>query len=96
MLTGAALYAGPISTLVGRRELVRTIHVVAGLALPVPLVVGLVGRWGARLRRDLGRLNRWTRDDRRWLRRRARAASGSASSTRARSSTRRSSARRSS
>ena len=58
MLTGAALYAGPISLLVGRREVVRTIHVVAGLALPVPLIVGLVGRWGARLRGDLGALNR--------------------------------------
>ena len=27
MLTGAALYAGPVSTLVGNREVVRTIHV---------------------------------------------------------------------
>ena len=71
MATGAALYAGPLCTLVGRRELVRTIHVIAGLALPVPLVVGLVGRWGAGLRRDLGRLNRWSRDDGRWLRRSA-------------------------
>ena len=34
MATGAALYAGPLSTLVGRRELVRTMHVIAGLALP--------------------------------------------------------------
>jgi formate dehydrogenase subunit gamma len=73
MATGAALYAGPVSTLVGRRELVRTVHVIAGLALPVPLVIGLVGRWGASLRRDLGRLNRWTRGDRRWFRRKFRA-----------------------
>jgi formate dehydrogenase subunit gamma len=72
MLTGAALYAGPISALVGRRELVRTVHVVAGLALPVPLVVGLLGRWGANLRADLGRINRWIPDDRVWLRRRTR------------------------
>jgi len=72
MLTGAALYAGPISALVGRRELVRTLHVVAGLALPVPLIVGLLGRWGANLRADLGRINRWIPDDRVWLRRRTR------------------------
>lgn len=72
MLTGAALYAGPISTLVGRRDLVRTIHVIAGLALPVPLLVGLVGRWGAALRRDLRLLDRWIADDRVWLRRRTR------------------------
>jgi formate dehydrogenase subunit gamma len=72
MLTGAALYAGPISTLVGRRDVVRTLHVAAGLALPVPLLVGLVGRWGRSLRRDLGRLDRWIADDRVWLRRRTR------------------------
>jgi formate dehydrogenase subunit gamma len=69
MLTGAALYAGPISALVGNRELVRTVHVYAGLALPLPLLVGVLGRHGARLRRDLGRLNRWSRDDARWFRR---------------------------
>ena len=69
MLTGAALYAGPISTLVGNREVVRTIHVWSGLLLPVPLLVAVLGRHGARLRADLGRLNRWSRDDARWFRR---------------------------
>jgi formate dehydrogenase subunit gamma len=73
MLTGAVLYAGPFSTLFGRRELFRQVHTYAGLALPLPLLVGLVGRWGAQLRRDLGRLNRWSRDDARWFRRRNRA-----------------------
>jgi formate dehydrogenase subunit gamma len=72
MLTGAALYAGPISTMVGRRDLVRTIHVVAGLALPVPIIVGLLGAWGRRLRADVGGLNRWSADDRAWFRRRTR------------------------
>jgi formate dehydrogenase subunit gamma len=72
MATGAALYAGPVSTFVGRRELVRTIHVYAGLALPIPIIVGLAGRWGRSLRRDLGRLNRWSRGDRRWFRRKFR------------------------
>ncbi|HEU5306884.1 MAG TPA: cytochrome b/b6 domain-containing protein [Acidimicrobiia bacterium] len=74
MLTGAALYAGPISTLVGNRELVRTIHVYSGLLLPIPLLIGVLGRHGKRLRTDVGRLNRWTRDDRRWFRRRHRGA----------------------
>jgi formate dehydrogenase subunit gamma len=36
------------------------------------LLVGIVGRHGARLRRDLGRINRWSADDRVWLRRRTR------------------------
>jgi formate dehydrogenase subunit gamma len=74
MLTGAALYMGPVSELVGRRDVVRTIHVTAGLALPVPLLLGLLGRWGSALRRDLGRINRWISDDRVWLRRRTRDA----------------------
>jgi formate dehydrogenase subunit gamma len=72
MLTGAALYAGPISTLVGQRDLVRTLHVSAGLALPFPLLVGVVGRWGRKLRGDLRRLGRFDDDDRRWLHKRSR------------------------
>jgi len=72
MLTGAALYAGPISALVGNREVVRTLHVYSGLLLPVPLLLAILGRRGARLRTDLGRLNRWSRDDARWFRRRLR------------------------
>jgi formate dehydrogenase subunit gamma len=73
MLTGAALYAGPISTLVGQREVVRTIHVGAGLLLPLPMLIGLAGRWGRALRGDLHRLGRFDDEDRRWLRRDTRA-----------------------
>jgi len=73
MLTGAALYAGPVSALVGNRELVRNLHVYSGILLPVPLLLGVFGRRGARLRTDLGRLNRWSRDDARWFRRRHRS-----------------------
>ncbi len=73
MLTGAVLYAGPFSALFGRRELFRQVHTYAGLLLPVPLLVALAGRGGGRLRQDLGRLNRWSRDDARWFRRRNRA-----------------------
>jgi formate dehydrogenase subunit gamma len=74
MLTGAALYAGPVSTLVGQRYLVRTVHGTAGLILPIPLLVGLAGRWGRSLRRDVRRLGRFDDDDRRWFRRSTRAA----------------------
>jgi len=69
MLTGAALYSGPVSTLVGNREIVRNLHVYSGILLPVPILLAVLGRHGARFRTDLGRLNRWTRDDRRWFRR---------------------------
>jgi formate dehydrogenase subunit gamma len=76
MATGAVLYAGPFSSMFGRRELFRQVHTYAGLLLPVPVLLAVAGRWGARLRRDLGDLNRWTRDDARWLRRRNRVRSG--------------------
>jgi len=74
MLTGAALYAGPVSEIVGNREIVRFIHVYTGLALPIPLLLAIVGTHGARVRRDLGRLNRWSHDDTRWFRRSRRAS----------------------
>jgi formate dehydrogenase subunit gamma len=62
MLTGAAMYAGPVSTLVGRRVLMRNVHVIAGLALPIPILVALVARHaGAALRADIRELNRYTR-----------------------------------
>lgn len=73
MLTGAALYAGPVSVLVGNREVVRTLHVWSGLALPLPLLLAVASRRGARLRTDLRRLNRWDRGDGRWFRRRNRS-----------------------
>jgi formate dehydrogenase subunit gamma len=48
--------------------MVKTIHVYAGLMLPLPLLIGVIGpRWGRALRADLRRLNRWIPDDRRWL-----------------------------
>jgi formate dehydrogenase subunit gamma len=67
--TGAALYAGPVSTLIGRRTLMKSIHVYAGLLLPIPVLVGLVLRSGAQLRADVGRISRWDAEDRRWWRR---------------------------
>src|SRR5579863_7568206 len=41
VVTGAALYFAPLTAMVGRRELVERIHLYAGLALPVPLIVAL-------------------------------------------------------
>jgi formate dehydrogenase subunit gamma len=69
LATGSALYIPQISELVGRRGLVLAIHVYAGVALPVPLVLtALAGPWGRAFRADARRLNRWSADDRRWLR----------------------------
>lgn len=67
LATAAVLYLAPLSAVVGRRPLVRDIHVVAGLLLPLPW---LVVRWGVRsaaLRSDVRRLARWDGHDRRWL-----------------------------
>jgi formate dehydrogenase subunit gamma len=67
MLTALPLYFPPLSGLVGRRALVVDIHVWAGILLPVPLLISILVPWGARMRRDLGRVNRWTRDEIAWL-----------------------------
>ncbi|MBN2623119.1 MAG: cytochrome b/b6 domain-containing protein [Acidimicrobiales bacterium] len=73
-VTGLVLYVGPLTALVGRRTLVKDTHVVAGLAMPVPLIVAYAGRWRAAVRADVRRLSRWTRADRRWLWSRGREA----------------------
>ena len=66
--TGAVLYWGELSSILGRRALFKEIHVIAGLCLPVPFLLALPGRRGRGLRRDLGVLNRFSADDVRWLR----------------------------
>ena len=68
MATGAVLYVGALSALVGRRELVRVVHVAAGFALPVPLLVARFGRSRAVVAADVRSLARFDDDDRRWLR----------------------------
>ena len=68
MLTAIPLYVGSVAQLVGRRALLAEIHSWCGVALPVPLVVSLLGPWSRGLRRDVRRLNFWTPDERRWLR----------------------------
>ena len=68
LLTAAVLYVGPLSAVVGRRELVRLTHVVTGLALPFPLLVAGLGPWRRAFVADVRALARFDDDDRRWLR----------------------------
>jgi formate dehydrogenase subunit gamma len=75
-LTGLTLYVGSLSTLVGRRNLVKDVHVISGLLMPLPLMVAYAGRWRREVRPDIRRLARWSRADRRWLRTRGRDATG--------------------
>jgi formate dehydrogenase subunit gamma len=65
LATAACIYLPPLAELVGRRHLFVTVHEWAGLALPVPVLAGLVSR---ALRRDLGLINRFTDHDWTWLR----------------------------
>lgn len=74
MATAAVLYIGQLSAIVGRRELVRLVHVWSGLLLPLPLVIAVAGPWRRRVLDDLSELNRFDADDRRWLRSRGRPA----------------------
>lgn len=68
IFTGGVLYLPSLMGLVGRRRLIVEIHTYAGLALPLPLILALCGRWGAGLKADLRRINWWTDEDRVWLR----------------------------
>ncbi|WP_405611098.1 cytochrome b/b6 domain-containing protein [Streptomyces sp. NBC_00076] len=65
VVTAACLYVPQFAELVGRRELVVRVHEWAGLALPVPVLVGLASR---AFRADLRFLNRFGPHDRVWLR----------------------------
>jgi formate dehydrogenase subunit gamma len=73
-LTGLILYVGPLTALVGRRTLVKDIHVIAGLSMPVPLLLAYAGGGRRDVRANVRRLARWSRADRRWLRTRGRDA----------------------
>jgi formate dehydrogenase subunit gamma len=79
LATGMTLYVPALSSAVGRRVLVKDVHVISGLVLPVPLLLAYAGTWRAGLQRDVRRFARWSDDDRTWLRslgRRARSRLG--------------------
>jgi len=65
LVTAACLYVGPLAVLVGRRALVKDVHVYAGLLLPAPLLLGWLS---AAMRADLRTLNRFSPADWDWLR----------------------------
>lgn len=67
LATGMTLYVPALSRLVGRRVLVKDVHVYSGLLLPLPILLAYSGRWRADVRADVRRFARWSVDDRRWL-----------------------------
>jgi formate dehydrogenase subunit gamma len=69
LATAAIMWVDALAVAVGRRDLVRTVHLWAGLLAPVPLALGLLS---SRFRADAALLERWTEDDVAWLRSRDR------------------------
>jgi formate dehydrogenase subunit gamma len=67
MLTALPLYFSSLAAEVGRRPLLADIHLWTGVALPIPLLISLLGPWGVQFRRDIRRINVWTRDEVVWL-----------------------------
>jgi formate dehydrogenase subunit gamma len=67
--TAAIMWFDALAVAVGRRDLVRTVHLWAGLLAPVPLALGLLS---SRFRTDVALLERWSDDDVAWLRARDR------------------------
>ena len=68
IVTGIPLYVGSLFGVVLPRHTLQLVHLVAGLALPAPVLVAMLGPWGRRLRADLRRCGQWTRSEIRWLR----------------------------
>jgi formate dehydrogenase subunit gamma len=59
IVTGAILYFPILALRIGHRGLMENIHVITGLSLLGPLVLGLLGPWRKRLLTDLRRIDRW-------------------------------------
>jgi formate dehydrogenase subunit gamma len=69
LVTAAILYIDPLSRITGHRAFVEWIHVIAGIGLPVPAIIGLLSK---AFRNDARSFNRFTRSDWQWLHRRYR------------------------
>ena len=68
IFTGIPLYFGSFFGVLFERRVIQEIHLWSGLALPLPIIISLVGPWGQRMRDDVRRLNDWTADEVQWLR----------------------------
>jgi formate dehydrogenase subunit gamma len=67
--TGAILYLPTLALAVGHRGFIETLHVYSGIALVVPIMVGVAGPWRRNLVADLRRFDRWTKSDWDWFHR---------------------------
>jgi len=67
IFTAIPLYFGSLFGVVLPRHLIEQIHLWTGIALPLPVIISLIGPWGSAMRRDIRRVNYWTRDEIRWV-----------------------------
>src|ERR1700739_4007573 len=67
MFTAICLYFGSFFGIVLPRHVIEQIHLWCGLALPVPIIISMLGPWGRQMRRDIHRVSYWTRNEIRWL-----------------------------
>ena len=74
IVTGAILYLPALALRIGHRGLIENIHVITGLGLLGPLVLGLAGPWRKQLIKDLRRFDRWGASDFDWFKSRARGS----------------------
>jgi formate dehydrogenase subunit gamma len=65
--TGMILYIPSFSLAVGHRGIMEAIHVFTGLALLVPLIIGIAGPWRAKLVADIRRFDQWSQADWDWF-----------------------------
>jgi len=72
IVTGAILYLPVLALGIGHRGLIENIHVISGLCLLGPLLLGIVGPWRRQLVNDLRRFDRWGAADFDWFKTRAR------------------------
>lgn len=68
IFTGIPLYFGSLFGVLFERRVIQGIHLWSGLALPLPIVISLLGPWGQRMRADVRRLNNWTAAEVQWFR----------------------------
>jgi formate dehydrogenase subunit gamma len=70
LASGLALYLPSLAELVGRRPLLKTVHVYTAVAWIVALVLIVVAGDRRSLRQTIREIDVWDRDDRDWLKRR--------------------------
>lgn len=63
IVTGTILYIPSFMLAVGHRATVVNIHVITGLGLLAPVLIGLAGPWRKGLSEDVRRFDRWQRGD---------------------------------